>query len=424
MTVMSSLAMIDHGLTADVAVAGYVDQAAELLELRPGVSEILKLNEREIGVQLPLRRDDGSLTVVQGYRVQHQGVRGPFKGGLRYHPKTDLHQSRAFASIMTWKAALLDLPFGGAHGGLQIDPSDFSTAEVEALTRQFALAVSHVIGPDHDIPAPDLNTDARIMAWFLDAYSTRHGYAPAAVTGKPVGLGGIPGRDAATGRGLVQVLDAAARRWGLDLSSQRVAIQGFGDVGSWVARELDARGARVIAASDAGGAVLNERGLAVPALARATAAGYSVADAGVTYERIAPAELLTLDCDILVPAATTEALTVFNADQVRASVVVEGATHPVTPHADRILADRGIRVVPDLVAGGGGLVGSYVEWAQNLHRFPWDEQRFAAELRGRLERAFVDVAEFSEQHGCSYRQAAYAIAVERVVDALRLRGRI
>ncbi|TDD97561.1 glutamate dehydrogenase [Jiangella asiatica] len=411
-------------MTPNVAVNGYIDQAAELLELRPGVGEILKINEREVGVQLPLRRDDGSLTVVQGYRVQHNGVRGPFKGGLRFHARADLNQSRAFASLMTWKAALLDLPFGGAHGSLLIDPSDFSTAELEALTRQYALAISHIVGPDRDVPAPDLNTDARVMSWFLDAYSSRHGYAPGVVTGKPVSLGGIPGRDAATGRGVVHVLSAAARRWNIDLSAQRVAIQGFGAVGSWVARELDARGVRVVAVSDAGGAVLNERGLAVPALVRAAEAGYSVADAGVAYERIAPAELLTLDCDVLVPAATGEAITALNADLVRASVIVEGAHHPVTPQADRILADRGVRVVPDIVANGGGLIGSYVEWAQNLHQYPWDEQRFLAELRIRLVGAFGQVAEFSEQHGCSYRQAAYAVAVERVTDALRLRGRI
>lgn len=419
---LTSLSMIDRGLTPDIAVDGSVDRAAELLELRPGVNELLKLHDRELGVQLPLRRDDGSIAVVQGYRVQHNGARGPYLGGLRFHPRADLRQTRALASLTTWRSALHGLPFGGAQGSLQLDPSDFSTTELEALTRRYALAVSHVMGPRLDIAAPDLNTDARVMAWFLDAYGSRHGHAPGVVAGKPLSLGGVPSGEAAAGRGLVYVLEAAARRWGLDLGGQRVAIQGFGHVGSWVARELYVRGVRVVAVGDAGGAVLNERGLDVPELLRATAAGYSVADSGTPSQRIAPEELLTLETDVLIPAATGEVLTAFNVDGVRASIVVEGAAHPVTPEADAVLDARGVRVIPDLLAGGGAAIAAFAEWAQGIAGVPWDEQRLATELRGRIERTFAEVAEFSEEHGCSYRQAAYALAVERVAAAMELRG--
>lgn len=419
---LTSLTILDRGLTPDAAVNGSVDRAAEQLELRPGVSDLLKLNDRELGVQLPLRRDDGSVTVVQGYRIQHNSARGPYLGGLRFHPRADLHQTRALASLMTWRSALLGLPFGGAQGSLLIDPADFSATELESLTRRFALAVSHVMGPRLDVATPDLNTDAHVMAWFLDAYGSRHGHAPGVVAGKPVGLGGVPGGEAAAGRGLVYVLEAAARRWGLDLAAQRVAIQGFGTVGSWVARELHARGLRVVAVGDAGGAVLNERGLDVPELLRARAAGYSVADSAAPLQRIAPDELLTLDCDVLIPAATGEVLTAFNVDGVRAGIVVEGAAHPVTPEADAVLDRKGARVIPDLLAGGGAATAAYAEWTQGVTGVPWDEVRLATELRGRVERAFGEVAEFSEEHGGSYREAAYALAVDRVAAALELRG--
>ncbi|NEE03318.1 glutamate dehydrogenase [Phytoactinopolyspora halotolerans] len=400
----------------------YVDAAARAVALEEDVADVLGSSYREVSVQVPLRRDDGSLLVAHGYRVQHNGARGPYKGGLRYHPEADLDEVRALASLMTWKTALLDLPFGGAKGGLQVDPRQLSEGELQTLTRKFALSLSHVLGVYRDIPAPDVNTNAQVMAWFMDAYSGRHGYSPAAVTGKPVDLGGAPGREAATGRGLVYVLEAAARRWSWDLAGRRVVIQGFGNVGSWAARELVTLGARIIAVSDVGGGIFNDNGLDVERVVEAVAAGGSVADADVGYTKVSNEELLTLDCDILVPAALGGCITAGNAADIRASVVVEGANHPVTPAADDVLADRGIRVLPDILANGGGVTGSYFEWTQNIQQFQWKEDRFNAELRDRLDRAVNEVAAYAEEHACTYRLAAYSIALERVARAVRLRG--
>ncbi|TDE16101.1 glutamate dehydrogenase [Jiangella asiatica] len=394
------------------------------MQLPGDVAEVLETSYREVNVQVPLRRDDGSLLVAQGYRVQHNGARGPYKGGLRYHPEADLQEIRALAALMTWKTALLDLPFGGAKGGIQVDPTQLSARELQSLTRTFALSLSHVLGAYRDIPAPDVNTNAQVMAWFMDAYSSRHGYTPAAVTGKPVELGGAPGREPATGRGLVYVVSAAARRWGWDLAGRRVVIEGFGNVGSWVAREFAALGARVIAVSDVHGGVFNDTGLDVAGLVDAVARGGSVRDADVAFTPISGEELLTLDCDVLVPAALGGSITAANATSINASVVAEGANHPVTPDADSILADRGVRVIPDILANGGGVTGSYFEWTQNIQQFQWREERFNTELRDRLERAHTAVAEYAESNGCTYRLAAYAIALGRVGSAVRTRGYI
>ncbi|WP_026876308.1 Glu/Leu/Phe/Val family dehydrogenase [Jiangella gansuensis] len=408
----------------DVAVRRYVADAARAVRLPDDVAEILETSYREVSVQVPLRRDDGSLLVAHGYRVQHNGARGPYKGGLRYHPHADLDEVRALAALMTWKTALLDLPFGGAKGGIQIDPTTLSARELQSVTRTFALSLSHVLGAYRDIPAPDVNTNAQVMAWFMDAYSSRHGYTPAAVTGKPVELGGAPGREQATGRGLVYIVEAAARRWGWDLTGKRVVIEGFGNVGSWVARELDALGARVVAVSDVRGGVFNDNGLDVGGLVATVAAGGTVPDADVAHTPVTHDELLTLECDILVPAALGGSITADNADDITASLVAEGANHPVTPEADRILADRGVRVIPDILANGGGVTGSYFEWTQNIQQFQWKEERFNTELRERLEDAFHAVAEYAERDGCTYRLAAYAIALDRVARAARTRGYI
>lgn len=411
-------------LTADAAVRRYVDAAAEMIGVTPEVADVLESSYREISVQVPLRRDDGTLLVTHGYRVQHNGARGPYKGGLRYHPEADLTEVRALASLMTWKTALFDLPFGGAKGGLQVDPRSLSEGELQRLTRRFALSLSHVLGVYRDIPAPDVGTNGQVMAWFMDAYSSRNGYSPGVVTGKPVDLGGAPGREAATGRGLVYILAAAARRWGFRPGDWRVAIQGFGNVGSWVARELDALGSAVVAVSDVGGGVYHEAGLDVSALREAVAAGGSVIDADCPHQRIGQAELLALDCDVLVPAALGNCITAANAGAVRAAVVAEGANHPVTPAADAILADRGVVVIPDILANGGGVTGSYFEWTQNIQQFQWKEERFNSELRDRVEAAFEAVAAAADEHKCSLRLAAYAIALERVANAVQLRGYI
>jgi glutamate dehydrogenase (NAD(P)+) len=407
------------------AVNTYIDEAARLIDLDDDAYAVLTSSHREIAVQVPVRRDDGSLLVVRGYRVQHNGARGPYKGGIRYHPSADLDETRALASLMTWKTALLDIPFGGAKGGIEVDPTGMSDRELELMTRRFTSSISHVLGVYRDIPAPDVNTNAQTMAWLMDAYSAKEGYSPAIVTGKPLDLGGAPGREAATGRGVVYVLEAAARRWGLDLTSLRVAIQGFGNVGSWLAAELAVHDVKVVAVSDVHGGVHRARGLDVRDLLARTRAGGSVVDAvevdGV--ERVSNDELLGMDCDVLIPAALGDVLDEHNAERVRATMVVEAANHPTTPDADHVFRDRGVRVIPDVLANGGGVTGSYFEWSQNIQQYRWPEERFNTELRAKMTEAFDGTAAFAEAHGVTLRQAAFALALTRVARAEHLRGR-
>jgi glutamate dehydrogenase (NAD(P)+) len=412
---------VGEKLSAHEAVNRYFDEAAEVIRLKDEMYDVLKSSYREISVQVPVRLDDGRLLVVTGYRVQHNGARGPYKGGIRYHPTADLDEVRALASLMTWKTALLDVPFGGAKGGVTVDPTGLSDGELERLTRRFTLGISHVLGERRDIPAPDVNTNAQVMAWMMDAYSSRYGYTPAIVTGKPLDLGGAPGREAATGRGVVYVLEAACRRWGIDLTAQRVAIQGFGNVGSWVARELHARGVRVVAVSDVRGGIHHPGGIDIDALVALADHRRSVVEAE-GYERITNEELLACDCDVLVPAALGEAITADNADRVRASIVAEAANYPVTPDADDILNERGVRVIPDILCNAGGVTGSYFEWAQNVQQFRWKESRFNEELQDAMVRAFETTANTAERRGTTLRTAAYAIGIERVARAVRLRG--
>jgi glutamate dehydrogenase (NAD(P)+) len=412
-----------EGLTAFEAVNRYVDEAARLIDLDDEMYSVLTSTYREISVQIPVRLDSGDVIVARGYRVQHNGARGPYKGGVRYHPTTDLEEVRALASLMTWKTALVDVPFGGAKGGIEIDPTPMSAAELQRMTRRFANGIHHVIGPYRDIAAPDMNTNAQTMAWMMDAYSAHHGYTPAIVTGKPVDLGGAPGREAATGRGVVDVLEAHAERRGLVLAGLRLAIQGFGNVGSWVAREAAARGCVVVAVSDVHGGVRHDAGLDVAALVEVVAAGGAVGDTpqpGVV--RIENDELLTGPCDVLVPAALGQVIGGDNATEVQASVVLEAANYPVTPDGDKVLGDRGITVVPDVLANAGGVTGSYFEWSQNIQQFRWKEERFNAELRDRMRLAYHATADTAADLGCTLRQAAFAIGMRRVAHASRLRG--
>jgi glutamate dehydrogenase (NAD(P)+) len=405
-------------------VNAYFDEAADLVRLKDELYDVLKTPYREIDVQVPVRMDNGELRTYRGYRVQHNGARGPYKGGMRYHASADLEEVRALASLMTWKTALLDVPFGGAKGGIACDPTGMSMRELEAMTRRFTLAISHVIGVNRDIPAPDVNTNAQVMAWMMDAYSSRYGYSPAIVTGKPVDLGGAPGREAATGRGVVYVLEAAARHWGIDLSDMGVAIQGFGNVGSWAARELRARQIKVVAVSDVSGGVYNPGGLDVDALLKWVAARRRLADVEQVggVDRISNEELLEIRCDVLIPAALGEVITDANAEKVNASILVEAANNPTTPEADKILGDRGIRVIPDILANAGGVTGSYFEWAQNIQQFRWKEAQFNQELQEAMEKAFAATAQFAERQDVSMRKAAFAIGIERVARASRLRG--
>ena len=403
------------------AVNLFFDRAAEHVGLSDEMRAVLRTTYRELTVQVPVRMDDGSLQVLTGYRVQHNGARGPYKGGIRYHPDADLDEVRALASLMTWKTALVDIPFGGAKGGVQCDARSMSVTERQRLTRRFTQQISYVLGVNRDIPAPDVNTDAQTMAWMMDAYSSRYGYTPAIVTGKPVELGGSLGRDAATGRGCVYCLEEAAGDLGIDLAGATVAVQGFGNVGSWFARLVTELGCRVVAVSDVSGGIYRPDGLDVgPVLAHNGEAG-TVAGAPGT-EAITNEELLELDVDVLVPAALDGVINRRNAEQIRARVILEAANHPVTPDADDVLHAAGKIVVPDILANAGGVTVSYFEWAQNIQQFRWTEERVNEELRNVIARAWKLVHERAQADELPLRLAAFAEAVEKVDRADRLRG--
>ncbi len=408
-------------LTAHQAVTKYFEEAATIIRLDEEMIPVLTSSYREVAAQIPVRRDDGSLLVLRGFRVQHNGARGPYKGGIRYHPTVDLDEVRALASLMTWKTALLDIPFGGAKGGIEVDPTDMSEREKEEMTRRFTKSLHHVLGPYRDIPAPDVNTNAQTMAWMMDAYSQVHGYSPACVTGKPVGLSGAPGRDSATGRGAIDVLGAWCAHSGKSLEGLRLVIQGFGNVGSWAARTAVERGATVIAVSDVSGGVHDSRGLDVDLLCKTVAEGGFVSDAD-GGDDLTNEELLALDCDVLVPAALGQVITDDNAGEIAASVVLEGANYPVTPDGDAILNDRGITVIPDVLANAGGVTGSYFEWTMNIQQFTWKLSTFNEELADRLRTAYERTQAFADSNQCTLRRAAYSIGVQRVADASRMRG--
>jgi glutamate dehydrogenase (NAD(P)+) len=405
------------------AVRHFFDRAADHIHLSDEMRDILRTSYRELTVQVPVRMDDGRLMVFRGYRVQHNAARGPYKGGIRYHPDADIDEVRALAALMTWKTAVVDIPYGGAKGGVQCEPTIMSDGEKQRLTRRFTTMISYILGVNRDIPAPDVNTDAQTMAWMMDAYSSRYGYTPAIVTGKPVELGGSYGRDAATGRGVVEVLGEAARDLDIDLAGASVAIQGFGNVGSWAARLIGSLGVRVVAVSDVGGGIYNPRGLDVQAVydhVRATRSvgGFPGADA------ITNAELLELEVDVLIPAALDRVVNERNADRIRARVLVEAANHPVTPAADAVLEDRGVVVIPDILANAGGVTVSYFEWVQNIQQFRWDEAKVNEELHKTMARSWKEVHARSTVDGIPLRLSAYSIAVEKVDRAEQLRGYI
>ncbi len=403
------------------SVNQYVERAAALLDLEDDVRILLADAYRQVDVQVPIHADDGSVLSFRGYRVQHNGARGPFKGGLRFHPDTNLDEVRALASLMTWKSALLDLPFGGAKGGITLDPATLSRRELEAATRSYTHAISGVIGPNVDILAPDVNTDARVMGWVMDAYSSRAGWSPAVATGKPLDLGGVPGRAEATGRGVVAVTAATLAAQGRALRGQRLAIQGFGNVGRHVAQFAAEQGATVIAVSDVSGGRHDADGFDVTSLLARVQPGSLLKEVAVG-DFVTNAELLALDCDVLVPAALENAIDATNVSGVQATLVVEAANHPVTPEADSVLGDRGIIVVPDILANAGGVTGSYFEWTSNLTEFRWPEERFNTELFAFLERAFRLVWEYHLDRGVDLRTAAYMVGIARVAEATRLRG--
>ena len=410
-------------LSAFDQVNVFFDRAADRVGIDDGMREVLRRPARELAVSVPVRMDDGRIEVFNGYRVQHNAMRGPHKGGTRYHPEADIEKVRALASLMTWKTAVVRIPFGGAKGGVQCDPKTMSEAELNRLTRGYTLNVESLLGPNRDIPAPDMGTNSQTMAWMMDAYGQVHGYTPAVVTGKPVELGGSVGRDSAPGRGAVYVMAEAASDLGLSVDNACVAVQGFGQVGMWVARLAYEMGCSITAVSDVSGGVFRAGGLDIPSLIDyqrevGSVSGFSGGDA-ITND-----DLLELECEFLVPAAISSVLHAGNAHRVKAKVVVEAANHPVTPDGDAVLADHGVQVLPDILVNAGGVVGSYFEWTQNLYQHQWDEARVNDELDKIMTRAYRDVSELVKRDGIGYRDAAFSIAVERVSHIANLRGSI
>ncbi len=396
-------------------------RAAEVDEVVEETREVLQTPASELRVEVPLRRDDGRLEVYIGYRVQHDNARGPFKGGIRYHPAAEIDEVRALASLMTWKTAIVDVPFGGGKGGIAVDPSDFSPIEKEKMTRTYTRAISKIIGDHTDIPAPDMNTNAQTMGWIMDEYSQMFGYTPGVVTGKPIALGGSFGREAATGRGCVVVMEEAVKAMEGIEPGATVAIQGFGNVGSWAGRIAHERGYKVVATSDARGTIFSGDGLDVPALVEHLAGGGDLLEFGGA-ETLERDDVLTLDVDVLLPAAIGEVINAGNHDRINAKLIVEGANHPVTPWADAALAERGVVVVPDILANAGGVLTSYFEWVQNIQQFRWSEEDVNRRLADRLQQAWADVHSLSEERGITLRESAFVLAVARVAEASALRG--
>ncbi|MHB8892901.1 MAG: Glu/Leu/Phe/Val family dehydrogenase [Candidatus Limnocylindrales bacterium] len=410
------------GQNALAAALGQFDAAAEYLGIEADLRAVLRVPQREYTVNFPVHMDDGSVRVFSGYRVQHNVARGPAKGGLRFHPQTDLDDVRALAMWMTWKCALVDVPFGGAKGGVTCDPHAMSGKELEGLTRRFATELEPIVGPDSDIPAPDVGTNAQVMAWIMDTVSMHKGYSvPGVVTGKPISIGGSVGRSDATGQGIVYTIEDAAARIGLDMAGASVAVQGFGNVGEAAARLLHEGGAKVVAITDVGGGAYDPDGLDVPDLARRFRAYGTVAGTPGT-ESIDNETLFGLDVDILVLAALDGQITAHNAGNIRARILAEGANGPTEPSADPILLENGVTVIPDILCNAGGVIVSYFEWAQNRSALAWTRD----EVNDRLRRLILSAAEAvwhrAAADGIPPRLAAHVLAVERVATATRLRG--
>jgi glutamate dehydrogenase (NAD(P)+) len=396
--------------------------ASKLIKLETLMAHRLSTPKREVKVECTVQLDSGSTATFVGYRVQHDDARGPMKGGIRYHHEVDPDEVNALASLMTWKTAVVDLPYGGAKGGVNCDPRTLSLAELQRLTRVFVQGIQDVIGPQKDIPAPDMGTNARTMGWIVDEYAKFHGYQPGVVTGKPIELGGSYGRDAATGRGLVFALENYFADVGRSIQNTSFAIQGYGNVGSWTARLLAQLGAKIVAVSDVSGAVRNPRGLDVALLDAHVqrTRGVKGFEGG---EEFPADQLLYEPCDVLVPAALGNVLTRENAAQVRAKVVLEGANHPCDPDADAIFAKNGVAVLPDIYANAGGVTVSYFEWVQNIQAFRWTEERVNDELKRVMARAWRELAQTAKTYQApSFRTAAFALAIGRVAHATDLRG--
>ncbi|HVB34969.1 MAG TPA: Glu/Leu/Phe/Val dehydrogenase [Patescibacteria group bacterium] len=398
------------------------DMAAELLKLDPGLRQILRTPKRILEVSIPVQMDNRQTKVFSGFRVQHNVARGPAKGGIRYHPNVSLDEVKALAAWMTWKTATVNIPFGGSKGGVICDPKRMSKGELERMTRRFTYEILPIIGPENDIPAPDVYTDSQTMAWIMDTYSASVGHSsPSVVTGKPIALGGSAGRHEATSRGVLVVAEEAAKLKRLPLRGASVAVQGFGSVGRAACRLFAERRAKVVAISDSRGGAYNARGIdPLRAQRYKDRTGTVVGMPGTS--RLSNDELLALKCDILIPAALENVITLANADQIKARIVVEGANGPITPHADEVLHRKGVFVVPDVLANAGGVTVSYFEWVQNQQGYSWSEEEVHTRLDAIMRRAFREVVAAAQKHHAHLRQGAYVVAVGRVAETTTSRG--
>jgi glutamate dehydrogenase (NAD(P)+) len=405
------------------AVNARVNRASDLLGIKENYRKLLTTCWRESKVALPFTNDKGEMTVYEGYRVQHNGVRGPYKGGVRFHPEVDLDEVKALASLMTWKCAIVNIPFGGAKGGINVDPSKLSERELQALSRRFMMSVKNMVGPYKDIMAPDVGTNPKVMGWMMDAYHNVHGYSPAIVTGKPVALGGSPDRLDATGLGVAMITRRILEERKEFLSGKRVVVQGFGNVGSFAALHLHRMSAKVVAIGDVSGVVHDVNGIDVEKLmahfeAKRTLAGFGEGEFA-SREQL---DVLSIDCDILVPAALGHVIHSGNMDKVKARYIIEGANGPITPEADDYLNRQGTIVVPDILANAGGVVGSYFEWAQNIQVHNWERATTKLELDKFMSAALAGVSTAAKKFSINYREAAFTVGVDRVYQAAVARG--
>lgn len=413
--------MATHGSVFGAMLQEF-EGAARILDLDPGIWQILTHPKRQITVSCPIQRDNGQIEVFTGYRVQYNITLGPAKGGIRYHPGVTLDEVTALAAWMTWKCAVAQVPFGGGKGGIICDPTTMSKRELEALTRRYTAEIIDAIGPEKDVPAPDVNTDAQIMAWFMDTYSMHVGHtSTAVVTGKPVEMGGSLGRREATGRGVMIIARESAKHLGFALKGSTVAVQGFGNVGSIGAELMHEQGAKIVAATDWKGGVYNARGLDMPALL-AWAAQHKTVAGFPGAESLTNEQLFGLDVDILVPAALENQITAENCGQIKARMVIEGANGPTTPDAHKALHDRGVFVVPDILANAGGVTTSYFEWVQDRHGYFWTEKEVNERLEAKMVEAFDAVLATAKKHTIDMRTAAYIVAINRVATVTRMRG--
>ena len=405
--------------SSDPTGAAY-KSAVENLGLKSNIARALEMPDRELKVEIPFRKDNGEIDSVVGFRVQHNNTRGPFKGGIRYHHHVDIEEVRSLATLMTWKTALIDIPYGGGKGGIGINPSDYSKTELERISRKFFRAIDPIIGVNIDIPAPDVNTNAQVMSWFMDEYSQTHGYTPGIVTGKPLELGGSEGREAATGRGTAIITREAAEKWNIDLKGAKVVVQGFGNVGSYAAKFLHEYGCKIIGVSDISGGLYEPEGFDVDELfdynyEHRTIDGYQQG------KKITNEELLALECDFLIPAALGSAINEKNVDSLNCKIIIEAANGPVTGEAADKLWKKKIAIIPDILTNAGGVTVSYFEWVQNLQQFKWPESEINEKLEQKMVNAFNEVYAVKENKKIPMRIASFMVAIDRVSTAYALR---